>query len=141
MEALVKGGFLGRGWSSPPTFVKGPNVVLMSEAEKNIRENLMNLFNTRLSERPFRAAYGTDIWKQLFTPANAIPVGELESDLTKAIKEYEPRVVLEEVKVDVDLIDSPCLVVSVLYTEIATNSRHNFVFPYYLNEGTHVDQK
>ena len=138
-DLIANGSFLGRGWSNPPTFVKGPNLVLMSEAEKNINESLMILIRTRLGERPFRSAYGTSLWREAFRPANDIPIGEIKASLSSAIKKFEPRVVLDDIEVELDTSDGICLQISILYTDIQVNHRKNFVYPFYLNEGTHLD--
>ena len=138
-ELITKGSFLGRGWSSPPTFVKGPDIALMSESSKNINENLMNLVKTKLGERPFRSSYGTDLWKVTFQPATSIPVGKIKSALKRTIKRHEPRIVLESVEVELDFTEGNCLLVKVVYTDIQINHRRNFVYPFYLNEGTHID--
>lgn len=138
-ELMTQGSFLGRGWSSPPTFVKGPDIALMTDSSKNINENLMNLVRTKLGERPFRSEYGTDLWKVSFQPATSIPIGRIKAALKRTIKKFEPRVNLEEVELELDMSESNCLLVKVVYTDIQINHRRNFVYPFYLNEGTHID--
>ena len=131
--------FLGRGWASPPTFVKGPNVALMNEGGINVNQNLMNLLNTHMGERPFKAMYGTNLSKVLFKPQTAIPQGELVTFLKAAIERYEPRIKVEALSLEMENQPNSRLLIKLSYVLISVNSRHNFVYPFYLNEGTHLE--
>lgn len=138
MMSERNGSFLGRGWATPPVFIKGPGMTLMNEGAENVNENLMNLLKTRLGERPFRALYGTDLSQMLFQPQTAIPLGELHTFIQASIERYEPRILVEEINLVLENEPVSKLIVQLTYQLIAVNSRHNFVFPFYLDEGTHL---
>jgi phage baseplate assembly protein W len=59
-------------------------------------------------------------------------LGLLETTVREAIREWEPRVELEEVRVEVDLEDETRVTVSISYRVRQTNTRNNLVFPFYL---------
>jgi len=139
METAQDQNILGRGWATPPTFIKGANQALMNEGELNVNENLKNLLDTRLLERPYRPLYGTNLHSKVFSNQSALALGELQSSLSNAIDENEPRVKLESVDIELfNALDS-MLLIKVVYTIISVNTRHNFVYPFYLNEGTHIN--
>ena len=61
--------------------------------------------------------------------------------ITSAILYHEPRIDLERVQLDQDpnaTLEGRVLI-GVIYRVKATNSRFNFVFPYYRDEGTDIN--
>lgn len=138
MEQESTGGFLGTGWASPPTFIKGPNTALTTSGAVNVNENLRILLETRLGERPFKPLYGANLHDQMFRPLSDIPQGDLITFLKANIKRFEPRIELEKLTVSMESLPDSKLIISISYRIISVNSRHNFVYPFYLNEGTHV---
>lgn len=141
MTEETTGGFLGRGWSFPPVFVKGVGAALMTAGEANVNESLRTLLNTRLGERPFRPLYGTRLRDMMFQPLSSIQQGDLITFLKANISEYEPRIDLEEITISLQNQPDSSLIISISYRIIAVNSRHNFVYPYYLNEGSHLSNQ
>jgi uncharacterized protein len=131
--------FLGRGWGFPPTFTRGNNGVEMFEAEKDIQSSLEILLSTALSERVMQPGYGCNLDKLIFEPLDTTFSTFITEQIRTAILINEPRVVLENVNYFADNLNGK-VDISVDYTIIATNSRANIVFPFYLNEGTDVQQ-
>jgi phage baseplate assembly protein W len=130
--------FLGKGWSFPPTFVKGINTVLMTEDEANINENLKVLFDTPKGERLLSRNFGSTLRKYLFAPQNSLLHAEIKDALHTAIKLYEPRIDVDEISILPDYDRESCLMISLSYTVVKVNRRHNFVYPFYINEGTNL---
>lgn len=131
--------FVGIGWSSPPTFVKGSNAVIMTKDVQNINENLKLLFSTRTGERTFKHDYGTQLNELIFSPQNALLENEIKESLERAIKLYEPRVLVDHIMIDSSDREEGVILIQVSYTVRKINSRHNFVYPFYIKEGTNLD--
>jgi phage baseplate assembly protein W len=124
-------GFFGRGWGFPPAF--DPNIgVCMSSGERDIRESLQILLSTAVGERLLDPSYGCDLHRYVFEPLSASLEAEIYALVRSAILYYEPRIVLE--RVDVIGVDQGRLELHLHYRIPATNTRHNLVFPYYLQE-------
>jgi len=56
-----------------------------------------------------------------------------------AILYYEPRVALESVRLDDSRELEGVVLIEVVYRVKTTNSRFNFVYPYYKQEGTDIN--
>ena len=136
-EIFDTGGFLGQGWSFPPTFTRAGSTLELVKAEEDIKQSLMVLLSTTLGERVMRADFGADLHQQVFEPMDAA-FGPFVSDIiSDAIETYETRITLDDVDVNVEALDGR-IVLTINYTIISTNTRSNIVYPYYLNEGTNL---
>jgi phage baseplate assembly protein W len=131
--------FLGRGWGFPPTFRRGSNDVEMYEAEKDIQSSLEILLSTALGERVMQPGYGCNLEKLIFEPLDTTFSTFITEQIRTAILFNEPRVVLETVDYFTNNLEGR-IDISIDYTIVATNSRANLVFPFYLIEGTDIEQ-
>ena len=91
------------------------------------------LLLTRLGERVMRPAFGSDAPRLVFAPGSERYLRLLESTIRDAVRDWEPRVVLDEVRAEADPRDQTHVVVSIAYRVRPTNSRLNLVFPFYLD--------
>lgn len=131
--------FLGRGWKYPVTFKQSHNTVVLSQYEQDIRESLNILLSTERGERVMRPDYGTNIRALLFEPLDVSTATLVGEEIKKAILLNEPRVFVDSVEAIQEELNG-YLEVKIDYTIIATNTRSNLVFPFYLNEGTNIEQ-
>lgn len=130
--------FLGTGWGFPPQFSKSLDSVIMTSEEENIYQNLGVLFDTKVGERIMNFNYGTKLSQMVFDRISAQLEGDIEETISNAILFYEPRIKLEEVVVDDTNYRDGLIKVEVHYIVRQTNNRGNYVYPFYLNEGTNL---
>lgn len=123
--------FLGIGWSFPPTF-NSRGVVMDNELE-DIEKSLEILFTTRTGERFLQPQYGCDLTDIVHDP-QSISMSQIRSLINKAITAYEPRIILQDVTVT-PRHQEGLLLLEIEYLILSTNRQHNFVHPFYLNEG------
>lgn len=128
--------FLGRGWSFPPQFDSRTGRTVMVEAEDDITQSLMILFQTRPGERVLHPDFGTDIHKLVFAVMNAETMAAIEQAIRRAVLHFELRISLNKVSVDTQDWYEGRFAVTLDYTVVETNSRANIVYPFYLHEGT-----
>ncbi len=127
--------FLGTGWAFPPQFVKGSNSVKMVTKEDDIKQSLQILLSTSLGERFLRPDYGCELHDYLFEPLNRSMKSYLEDLIKTAILRHEPRIKFE--KLEMTTNDNEGLILFELFYWIrTTNTRGNYVYPFYINEGT-----
>lgn len=131
--------FLGRGWKFPVNFKKSHKGAVLSQYEQDIRESLNILLSTSRGERVMRPDYGTNVRDLLFEPLDVSTGTLVGEEIKKAILLHEPRVFVDSVVVVQEELNG-YLEVKVDYTIIATNTRSNLVYPFYLNEGTNIKQ-
>lgn len=127
--------FLGTGWAFPPQFSRPGASVKMSSAEEDIKESLQILLTTRVGERLMRPTYGCDLHPYIFEPLNLTMQTYIRDLVETAILLHEPRVKLEKVTLE-DNQNEGILIIGVDYRIRGTNTRNNFVYPFYKNEGS-----
>lgn len=129
--------FLGRGWAFPVNFKRGENTVVLSQFEKDIQESLIILLSTIRGERVLRPDFGTSVYDLLFEPVDLSIATLIADEIKRAILIHEPRVFVDKVEAMQESLQGK-LELSINYTIIASNTRSNLVFPFYLNEGTEI---
>jgi phage baseplate assembly protein W len=135
----MAGDFLGRGWSFPPDFTLPVAGVAMLEDDADVASSLEILLSTIPGERVMQPLYGCNmselVFEELDTRIKTLMADKIES----AILYFEPRVTLQSVKLDDSRITEGVVLIQVIYVVKTTNSRFNFVFPYYVQEGTDIN--
>jgi uncharacterized protein len=130
--------FLGTGWSFPPSFDKTLNQVEMLSDETDIRSSLEILLTTRLGERVMQPTYGCNLDTLVFESLTSTFKSYIRDLVKTAIIYHEPRIKLNSVTLDDSRDVEGVILIVVDYTVRSTNSRFNYVFPYYKNEGTDI---
>jgi phage baseplate assembly protein W len=130
--------FLGTGWSFPPNFDYTGNLVDMTSDETDIQLSLQILLSTRQGERVMLPDYGCNLDEMVFEPMTTTFKTYISEMVKTAILHYEARIDLNSVTVDDSNEVNGVIVLIIDYTVRTTNSRFNFVFPYYKLEGTEL---
>ncbi|WP_374454963.1 GPW/gp25 family protein [Nocardioides sp.] len=113
----------------------------MLDDQDDIVSSLQILLSTAPGERIMVPQYGCNmdelVFENLDTRMRTLMADKIES----AILYHEPRIELEHVRVEDDPAEAigGRLQIGVTYRVKATNSRFNFVFPYYRDEGTDIN--
>jgi phage baseplate assembly protein W len=131
--------FLGRGWSFPPDFTRPGVGVAMLEEDADVASSLEVLLSTIPGERILQPLYGCNLTELMFESLDTRIKTLMADKVESAILYYEPRVKLESVNLDDSLELQGVVLIEVVYTVKTTNSRFNFVYPYYVLEGTDIN--
>jgi phage baseplate assembly protein W len=121
------------------TFAKGNNGVALVENEEDIRESLIILLTTIAGERILRPDYGAGLENMVFEPLSVTTSTMISNQMKRSILFHEPRVKVENINLESDNFNG-FITITIEFTIISTNRRSNLVFPYYLNEGTNLEQ-
>lgn len=83
------------------TFTRKPvtNDVALSYDSQAVIRSLRNLLQTKHYDRPFNPNLGSNMELMLFEPVSSLTASSIESEIRNTIKNYEPRVVLQDVQV------------------------------------------
>lgn len=128
--------FLGTGWSFPPSFdFRTKQAVLVSQVQ-DIEQSLYILLSTTPGERIMQPTYGCGLRRMVFETINESTITEIKDIVSRAVLFFEVRITLHEVQVETDALLDGVLRLRLDYTVRTTNSRHNMVYPLYLQEGT-----
>lgn len=122
--------FLGTGWSFPPAFSRDTADVEMTSGVEDIHRSLEIIFTTTLGERLMNPGFGCGLQDEMFEPMNESRVSYVENLLKTAILYHEARI---DAEVEVQHDDAEGMLwIHVDYEVRTTNSRFNFVYPFYL---------
>ena len=112
---------LGQGLSFPPRV--GPNGRLAwSVGEDNVRESLRLILLTQPGERLMREEFGAGLHRYLLEPNTVVTHQQIRDSILQSIRRWEPRVVLDEVRVEVDAEISRQVNVTILFRLVATQA-------------------
>jgi phage baseplate assembly protein W len=136
---LIKS-FLGTGWSFPPTFTKASSQVEMLSDEADIQSSLEILLSTRRGERVMQHKYGCNLDEMLFEPLTTTFKTYIQDMIKTAILYFEPRIDAKKIELDDSREAEGVVLVIIEYVVRSTNSRFNYVYPFYKSEGTQVNK-
>jgi phage baseplate assembly protein W len=125
--------FIGTGWSFPPAFDKPSASVAMSSGVRDIEESLRIIFTTALGERIMNPLFGCALDDTVFEVMNTSRIAYIENLIRTAIIYHEARIDADQVTVEPDQ-HAGLLLIGVGYKVRGSNSRFNFVYPYYVTE-------
>ncbi len=137
---MFKGNFLGRGWTFPPSFIKEKGGVEMVSDVKDITQSIKIILSTRKGERLTNPYFGCAMHDYLFEPINEITRNMISDAIRNALIEYEPRIIIEDIKLDFSEQLEGIVSVELHFVVRKINTRHNIVFPFYKIEGSLVDE-
>lgn len=133
--------FLGTGWAFPPAFDRGSATVEMAQEEDDINQSLHILLSTSIGERVMQPDYGCNLRDYQFEPVSNTFIGFLVDMVERAILFHEPRIVVENITIteaaDVQVFEGK-LLIAIDYAIAGTNSRYNYVYPFYINEADRI---
>lgn len=141
--------YLGRGWSFPPSFEPplpsssaasgaATGGVQLVSGLTDIEQSLHILLTTRLGERVLAPDYGCDLHTLVFEPLNAGLEAQIQHLIQTAVLTHEPRIYLLGVSVSQSPTQSQLLLLDLEFQVRSTNARHNYVYPFYLQEGSEL---
>src|SRR5712692_9588279 len=116
------GRLYGRGISFPPHL--GPDGrVAWSEGEANVREAIRIILLTDLGERLLLPDFGGNLGRYLFEPNTVTTRQLIANRITKALEQWEPRILVESVDVEADPDDPQAAIATINYKLVATQAR------------------
>ena len=131
----IRTSFLGTGWGFPPAFSKAAGVAMLSD-EADIQSSLEILLSTRQGERVMLQDYGCNLDELVFETLTTTFKTYIKDLIATAILYYEPRIDVNRIELDDTGELDGRILITIDYTVRSTNSRFNFVFPYYKTEST-----
>ncbi len=133
-----KKAFLGIGWDFPPAFNKETAATVMISEEKDINSSLHILLSTKLGERVMLPKYGCNLEDLLFETLNLTVKTYVVELIRNAILYHEPRIEVDKIDISQSNELEGELLILIDYKIRATNSRRNYVYPFYKGEGTDI---
>lgn len=123
--------FIGRGITFPMR-VDQSGSIAMSTGANDIDASLRMVLVTAPGERVMRPHFGCRIWELMFEPINANTLGLMSEAVREAVSRWEPRVILDDVRVEPVPGDIGQVQIHIDYRIKSTNDRRNLVYPFYV---------
>ncbi|HSC70799.1 MAG TPA: GPW/gp25 family protein [Candidatus Methylomirabilis sp.] len=123
--------FLGVGWKFPVRLSEQGEFTL-SRYDEDIRESIWIILSTAPGERLMRPDFGCGIHEFVFAPNTTRTAGLVRQKVEEALNRWEPRIEVQEVRVEADPDSPVVLLIHIAYRVRATDSRFNLVYPFYL---------
>lgn len=131
--------FIGIGWSFPPAFDREKGHVKTTGLYEDIAKSLEILLTTRPGERLMQPKYGCHMETLLFDSLDTGTKTMIKERIRTAILYFEPRIETKNITLDDSRQNEGVLIITVEYVVSSTNSRFNFVFPFYSREATEIN--
>lgn len=135
----AEAGFLGSGWAFPVSFSAGNYQLNLSAYEQNINDSIDIILQTRQGERSLEPQFGSGLQQFMFRKMDQTLKGEITDAVRSSLRNNEPRITVQDVQVNYIDMQNGGIEVIIVYVYNQTNTRHNYVFPFYLKEGTNLD--
>lgn len=125
---------LGRGWATPAG-VDGVGEARLESGAEKVRQSILLILRTGHGERTMRPDFGAGLDDFLFEPLSTTTAALVRHRVETALVEWEPRIDVVEVLVDVADRRRGRLDVTIGYRIRTTNTFYNLVYPFFLHEG------
>ncbi len=129
--------FLGKGWSFPPEFNREFYGVEMLADEADVRSSIQIILTTITGERVMQPTFGCNLHPHVFDTMSVPNIAMIEKIVHDALVYHEPRIIVEQLTSTPDETAGK-LDILIQYSIIRTNTRYNYVFPFYINEATNI---
>lgn len=127
--------FLGRGWAYPVQLEANLGSVATAEFEDDVQQAIIIILGTSPGERLMRPEFGCGIYDMVFDVIDNASITRINQLVSSALIRFEPRIELENVKVDPYRAAEGRLEISITYRIRNTNQFGNLVYPFYFREG------
>lgn len=126
--------FLGVGWAFPVTReAEGQGDFCQALHEDSIRQSIEIILMTAKGERVMRPDFGCGIHELVFAVNNAMTRGLAAHEVSEALMRWEPRIEVLDVQAKAAGNQGEQVLICVDYRVRLTDSRFNYVYPFYLD--------
>nr|WP_225990373.1 GPW/gp25 family protein [Flavobacterium sp. SaA2.13] len=108
--------------------------------EDNVNDAINIILQTKMGERTMLPDFGSGMQQYFFRQMNATLKGQLEDAVKTALLEQEPRISVQSVTATYTDMQNGLVEIYIDYIYNQTNTRHNYVYPFYVKEGTNINK-
>jgi phage baseplate assembly protein W len=126
---------IGQGWSFPIK-INAKGGLDWSTGPDRIQAAIWIILSTSLGERLMLPNFGAGIKDYVFESNSALIRAQLESAISKALMQWEPRIQVASVQATPSPDQDSLVLVNISYQIRDTNELYNMVYPFFLQEGS-----
>jgi len=105
----------------------------MAEGGEDIRQSIRIILSTSKGERVMRPDFGSYLNDLVFAPINTSVISNASIYVKEALKQWEPRIKVDDVEITQSMEGGSRLNISISYTVLSVNSQANLVYPFFLD--------
>jgi len=125
---------LGTGWNFPVAPDPRVGGLQYMQGPEKVRQSIWIILDTEPGERIMRPTFGCGLRRYLMKLNTSSTRALIQHDVQLALSTFEPRVDLQEVRVDPG--DDPSLVlIQISYVHKADRRPDSLIYPFYLQSG------
>jgi uncharacterized protein len=128
-------GFLGVGFAYPARVDTSDRLARVAY-EEDVRQAILIILGTNPGERVMRPDFGAGLNAFVFEPVNTGTLSQIRRQVFTALVDWEPRIDVARVQATYGPSARTTVLIEIEYRVRATNTKHNMVYPFYLQEGT-----
>ncbi len=126
----MRADFIGAGWSYP-LGVRHNGAITVASGIDKLEQAMRIILSTYPGERPMRPEFACRLRDFVFDGATDDNSGQIGTEVTRALRRWEPRVEVGRVEVTPETEQLSGFLIEIFYVVRATNEERNLVFPFY----------
>ncbi len=125
--------FLGIGLKQPFKINPSTGKTGLVSGIENIEQSIQAILSTKPGERLYHKDFGIDLSELLFESQDSATLKSLEEKITSGLMQFQTMIIVDSVKFELDA-QKGIVHIDVAFTIRNTNTRGNYVYPYYIKE-------
>ncbi len=114
-----------------PVGLNARGQLAMVSGEQAVTQAILMLLMTAPGQRVMRPEYGCRIHELVFAPGDATTLGLASFYVDEALRRWEPRIEVQQVRADVDAAEQGRILIDISYRLKGTPEGRSLVFPFY----------
>ncbi len=123
---MDSGKLFGRSIAFPPR-IGSDGRMAWSEGVENIRESIQIILQTDMGERLMLRSFGAGLGRFLFAPNTTANRRLIQERIETILRQWEPRIQVQDVRVDLDPQDPQQVIITLEYTLVSTGAGEQLV--------------
>jgi len=115
-----------------PLGVDRRGALALARDDEDVRQAISIILSTAPGERPMRPEFGCGVHDYVFDVLDAATLGQMETEVRRALERWEPRIDVVDVDFELDGSSDGPLAITIEYRLRATNDVRNLVYPFYV---------
>ena len=99
----------------------------------NIEQSIRAILSTKPGERLYHKDFGVDLSALIFEPQSSATLKSVEEKIISGLMQFQTMIIVDSVSFELNAIEG-LINVDVSFTIRTTNTRGNYVYPYYIKE-------
>ncbi len=125
--------FFGVGLQQPFKINPSTGKTGMVSGIDNIEQSIRAILSTKPGERLYHKDFGVDLSALIFEPQSNATLKSVEEKIISGLMQFQTMIIVDSVNFELNATEG-LINVDVSFTIRTTNTRGNYVYPYYIKE-------